>query len=265
VTVRLALYGAGGRMGLAIAKLAAKDDAFTLVGAIDHHGSPHLGRDLGEIAGVGNLGVAIDADAMGGLLGADVVIDFSIAPAFDTILHAAASAGVPLVSGTTRLTEASQRKLEEAAEKLPILWAPNMSVGVQVMAQLVRQAVGQLGLDYDVEIVETHHNRKTDAPSGTATFLQEAAQSVRQELKPVHGREGQVGAREPNEIGVHAVRGGGVIGDHSVHLIGPFDRIEINHRAIGRELFAAGALRAARWLADRRDQPGHYRLADTLT
>lgn len=264
MTVKLALYGAGGRMGLAIARLAASDDNFSLVGAIDHHGSPNLGRDLGELAGVGTLGVAIDADVTGGLLGADVVIDFSIAPAFDTILHAATTAKVPLVSGTTRLTEASQQKLAQAATKIPLLWAPNMSVGVQVLVQLVRQAVGQLGLGYDVEIVEAHHNRKADAPSGTATFLQEAAQSVREGLRPVHGREGQVGARSPDEIGLHAVRGGGVIGDHSVHLIGPHDRIEINHRAISRDLFAAGALRAAGWLAARKDQPGSYQLADTL-
>jgi len=252
-------------MGLAIARLAAGDDDVNLVGAIDHHDAPNLGRDLGEVAGAGNLGVAIEADARGGLLGCDVVIDFSIASAFDAILHAAVATHTPLVSGTTGLTEASQAKLAEAATKIPVLWAPNMSVGVQVMAQLVRQAVSQLGLDYDVEIVEAHHNRKADAPSGTATFLQEAAQSVRDDLDPVHGREGQVGARHAEEIGVHAVRGGGVIGDHSVHLLGPYDRIEINHRAIHRDLFAAGALRAARWLAAKKDQPGAYQLADTLT
>ena len=137
-----------------------------------------------------------------------------------------------------------------------------MSVGVQVLAKLVREAVSALGVDYDVEIVETHHNQKADAPSGTATFLEEAARSARPELVAQHGREGQVGKRKPNEIGMHAIRGGGVVGDHTVHLIGEHDRIEITHRAMRRELFAAGALRAARFVAGK--EPGRYTLADVI-
>ncbi|MEM9692628.1 MAG: 4-hydroxy-tetrahydrodipicolinate reductase [Myxococcota bacterium] len=257
---RICIHGAAGRMGQAIIRLVAEAPDSTLVGAVDHGDSPHLGRDAGELAGAGNLGVALSPDLSAGMLGADVIIDFSLAPAFDGMLKGALRAGVPVVSGTTRLSEASESLLEEASRSIAVLWAPNMSVGVQVVAKLVRDAVAALP-GYDVEVVEAHHNRKADSPSGTATYLVEAAQSVRA-LSPVHGREGQVGAREPDEIGVHAIRGGGVIGDHAVHLIGPHDRIEINHRAISRDLFAAGALRAARFLAAK--PAGRYALADML-
>jgi 4-hydroxy-tetrahydrodipicolinate reductase len=137
-----------------------------------------------------------------------------------------------------------------------------MSIGVQVLAQLVKQAVTQLP-DYDIEVIEIHHNQKTDAPSGTATLLVTSANNVRTDLERVHGREGQVGARGRHEVGVHAIRGGGVIGDHTVHLLGEFDRLEITHRAMSRELFAAGALRAARFVASR--PPGRYSLADVLS
>lgn len=260
--VKIALYGAAGRMGRAIVGLAQAADDVAIVGAIDNHASPHLGQDVGVLAGVGNLGVMVDADVGSGLLGADVVIDFTIAPAFDSMLRAAMQHGVAVVSGTTRLTDDSVALIDKASHKIPVLWAPNMSVGVQVLAKLVRDAVSALGVDYDVEIVETHHNQKADAPSGTATFLEEAARSVRNELVAQHGREGQVGKREPNEIGMHALRGGGVVGDHSVHLIGEYDRIEITHRAMRRELFAAGALRAARFVAGK--EPGRYTLADVI-
>jgi 4-hydroxy-tetrahydrodipicolinate reductase len=197
------------------------------------------------------------------LLGADVVIDFSLAHAFDPMLRAAIAAKVAVVSGTTRLTPESEALLERAAGVVPVLWAPNMSLGVQLLARLVADAVRTLGAAYDVEIVEAHHNQKLDAPSGTAQLLREAAQQSRAELTPVHGREGQVGARRREEVGMHAIRGGGVVGDHTVHLIGAFDRIELTHRAMSRDLFAAGALHAARWLRGR--PAGRYTLADTLS
>jgi 4-hydroxy-tetrahydrodipicolinate reductase len=260
--MKLALFGAAGRMGHAVTRLACQAEDITIVGAVDGHDSPFIGRDVGELAGAGNLGVAIAADPGSALLGAEVVIDFSIAGAFDAMLRSAMNAGVAVVSGTTRLSADSEALIDRAAKMIPVLWAPNMSVGVQVTARLVELAVAALGSGYDVEIVETHHNNKADAPSGTATFLVQAAQSKRQELTPTHGRLGQVGARKPDEIGVHALRGGSVIGDHTVHLIGDFDRIEITHRAMGRELFAAGALRAARHVTSR--PPGRYALADIL-
>lgn len=259
--LNVTLYGASGRMGQAIVRLVAEADDMCIVGAVDHHEAKTLGRDIGELAGAGHLGVEVSADLASALLGADVVIDFTIATAFDAVLRAAVKAGVALVSGTTRLSDESRAQIDKAAAKIPVLWAPNMSVGVQLVGKLVEQAVATLG-DYDIEIVEAHHNQKVDAPSGTATFLLEAAQAARPGATPVFGREGEVGARSADEIGVHAIRGGGVVGDHTVHLIGPFDRISISHQAISRELFAAGAVRAARFVAGR--APGRYTLADTL-
>jgi 4-hydroxy-tetrahydrodipicolinate reductase len=259
--VKVTIHGAGGRMGRAIVRLCDEDPDIDLVGAVDAAGSPHLGKDVGELAGVGTLGVEISADLGSALLGADVLIDFTIADAFDGMLRAATRAGVSVVSGTTRLSDEQQALIEKASEKIAVLWAPNMSVGVQVLAQLVQQAVSQLP-GYDIEVVETHHNKKVDAPSGTATFLVKAARAARDGLEPVHGREGLPGARKPSEIGVHALRGGGVIGDHSVHLVGAFDRIEINHRAMSRDLFAAGAVRAAHFVAG--EKTGRYQLSDTL-
>jgi 4-hydroxy-tetrahydrodipicolinate reductase len=216
---------------------------------------------VGDLAGAGHLGVEVSADLGSALLGADVVIDFSIARAFDDVLRAALKAKVACLSGTTALSAESQARIDEAGATIAVLWAPNMSMGVQVLATLARQAVQALP-GYDVEVVEAHHNDKADAPSGTATYLVRAVQQAREELEPVFGREGQVGKRRATEIGVHALRGGGVVGDHTVHLIGEHDRIEITHRAMNRDLFAEGALRAARWLVGRK--PGRYQLADVL-
>lgn len=257
---KVALYGAGGRMGRVIAKMVHEAADMEIVGAVDHHDAPTLGRDIGDLAGLGHLGVEVSADVGSALLGADVVIDFTIAAAFDTVLRAAMQAGVALVSGTTRLEPESRALIDKAALKIPVLWAPNMSVGISVLGGLVEQVARALG-DYDIEIVEAHHNRKVDAPSGTATFLLERAQRGRDGATAVHGRQGQPGARRPSEIGMHALRGGGVIGDHTVHFIGEHDRIAITHRAISRELFASGALRAARFVVGR--EPGRYELADT--
>ncbi|MBM4377456.1 MAG: 4-hydroxy-tetrahydrodipicolinate reductase [Deltaproteobacteria bacterium] len=259
--IKLAIFGATGRMGQTVTRLAAQSRSVTVVGAIDSATSPNLGRDVGEVAGAGTLGVAVGADVASGLLGADVVIDFSTAGAVDALLRSAAHADVAVVSGTTRLSPESLTLLERAATKVPVLWAPNMSLGVHLLAELVRRAVQALG-DYDVEVVEAHHNKKTDAPSGTATFLVQAAERGREGLIPVHGREGDVGARRREEIGVHAVRGGGIVGDHTVHLVGEFDRLELTHRAMSRELFAAGALRAARWIVGR--PAGRYELAQVI-
>jgi 4-hydroxy-tetrahydrodipicolinate reductase len=257
----VALFGAAGRMGRAVTEMVSRAADLRLVGAVDHIGSPAIGRDAGEVAGVGNLGVAIGPDVGSALLGADVVIDFSNAEAFDGMLRSAEKARVAVVSGTTRLGAASQALIDRAAETIPVLWSPNMSLGVQLMARLVRQAAEVLR-DYDIEIVEAHHNNKTDAPSGTATLLFEAVRKVRSEAEAQHGREGQIGARKRGEIGLHALRGGAVVGDHSVHFLGPFDRLEISHRAMGRELFAAGAVAAARFVVGR--APGRYGLGDVI-
>jgi 4-hydroxy-tetrahydrodipicolinate reductase len=259
--VKLALHGATGRMGLAVARLA-KDAGFQLVGAVCGADDPNVGRDIGELAGMGTVGVAMTPDAASGLLGAEVVIDFSVAPAVAALANLAARQNVAIVSGTTNLDAAARDALDRAATKVPVLWAANMSVGVQVLADLLTQALRRLGPEFDVEIVEVHHKRKVDSPSGTAKRLAEAARVARPELEEVHARDGDVGARPANEIGVFGIRGGDVIGDHTVHLFGPGERIELTHRASSRELFAHGSLRAARFLVGK--AAGRYTIADVL-
>ena len=259
--MRLAIHGVTGRMGQAVTRIAASEGV-SIVGAIASSGSAGLGRDAGEIAGAGAVGTLVTADAGSGLLGADVVIDFSQPSALPHLLKLAMHKKIAVVSGTTRLDATGERLLDEAAKIVPVLWAANTSLGVQVLAELVTLAVQKLGLGFDVEIVETHHRAKIDAPSGTAERLRLAVEEARGELQRVPGREGNVGPRKPDEIGVFAVRGGDVIGDHTIHLLGPGERLELTHRATNRDLFARGALRAARFLHGK--PPGRYTMADLL-
>jgi len=249
-------------MGRAVTRLAALAGDVSIVGALDAAGGSSLGRDVGEVAGIGPVGVAIGDDIGAGLLGADVVIEFSAPRALPALARAARKAQVALVSCTTGLDPEAQRALDEAAAQIPVLWAPNMSIGVHVLKRLVAQAVAALGAGWDVEIVETHHRGKVDAPSGTALDLANAVREVRAQSRLVHGRQGRVGPRAADEIGIHAVRGGGVVGDHSVHLLTELERIEISHRAMDRDVFAAGALRAALFLAGK--APRRYSMADVV-
>jgi 4-hydroxy-tetrahydrodipicolinate reductase len=248
-------------MGQSVVRLSTQEGE-TIVGAITSAHSSHLGKDVGDLAGAGTVGVAIGADVSSGLLGADVVIDFSRPEGLSRVLAAARRMGVAVVSGTTRLDAAVEKQLDDAAQVIPVLWAPNTSLGVQVLAQLVAEAVRRLGPGFDIEVVETHHRAKVDSPSGTAVRLADAAREARNALRPVYGREGNVGPRADDEIGVFAVRGGDVIGDHTVHLLGLGERIELTHRATNRDLFARGAIRAARFLMGK--PPGRYTMADVL-
>jgi 4-hydroxy-tetrahydrodipicolinate reductase len=249
-------------MGLQVMRVLHAADDVDIVGAVCSSVDPGQGSDIGELAGVGTAGVIATADLGAGLLGADVVIDFSTASAIPGLMAIAARQNVGVVSGTTNLDAAGKQALDKAAEAVPVVWAPNMSLGVQVLAELVQHALRRLGLEYDVEVVEIHHRRKVDAPSGTARRLAEAARSVRGELRQVNGRQGEVGERSNDEIGVFGLRGGDVVGDHTVYLLGPGERIELTHRASSRELFAYGALRAARFAYQRK--PGLYTIADVL-
>jgi 4-hydroxy-tetrahydrodipicolinate reductase len=260
--VKLAIFGATGRMGLAVIRLAHADPEVRIVGGACGAGDPAAGRDLGEIAGLGSLGVVASPDTASALLGADVVIDFSTASAVASLYGTAARQGVAVVSGTTSLDAAAQSALERASQAVPVLWEPNMSVGVHVLAELVEQAVRRLGAGFDVELVELHHQRKIDSPSGTARRLAQAARAARPELVERHSREGDVGPRAPEELAVLAVRGGDVIGDHTVFLLGNGERLELTHRASNRDLFAVGALRSARFLTGKK--PGRYSLKDVL-
>lgn len=260
--MKLAIHGATGRMGLAIARLAYGAGDVQLVGASAAPNDPMQGRDVGELAGLGSTGVVVTGDVASALLGAEVVIDFSVASAVKPLLTLAARSHVAIVSGTTNLDEATRVALDKAAESVPVLWSANMSVGVQVLADLVEEAVRRLGPGFDVEIVEIHHRKKVDSPSGTARRLAEAVRAARPSAVELHTRAGDVGARTDQEIGVLGVRGGDVIGDHTVYLLGPGERIELTHRASSREVFAHGALRAARFLCGK--AAGRYTIRDVL-
>jgi len=198
---------------------------------------------------------------------AEVLIDFSSPQVTPALAEHAARAGIAIVSGTTGLGDEAQRALDAASAKVAVAWEPNMSVGVFVLADLVKRAVAMLGPEFDIEIVEAHHKLKVDAPSGTALRLAHVAQEARLAADAVatqlvNGREGKPGARKASEIGMHAVRGGDVIGDHTVQLLGPSERIELTHRASNRDLFASGALRVARFCAGK--PAGRYTMADVL-
>lgn len=259
--MRIAISGAAGRMGQAVLRVA-RAEGIDVVGAIEAPGSPAAGRDVGEIAGLGPIGVLVSEDVGSALLGADVVIDFSRPAALRGLCGVAARSGVAVVSGTTGLDDAAMRALDDAAAKIAVLWAPNTSIGVVVLAELAKQAARLLGPGFDVEIVETHHRHKVDAPSGTAIRLADAIAEARDGLRRTTGRDGQVGARGADEIGVLAVRGGDVIGDHSVHFLGDGERLELVHRATSRDLFARGAVRAARAVVGK--PAGRYGMKDVV-
>lgn len=257
--IRLTVIGAAGRVGTALVRLAPTEN-MVLVGAVEHGASTALGKDAGEVAGVGTVGVQIAPDLASGLLSAQCAIDFSSVESLPNVAHVAARAKVPLVCGTTGIGPDAERALDEAAKKIPVLWSANMSFGVHVLAELVRAAAKALE-GFDVEIVETHHRAKVDAPSGTAKVLLAAVQQMR-EARAISGREGKPGARMDDEVAMLAMRGGDVIGDHTVHFLGMGERIELTHRATNRDVFARGALRAARVLSTL--PAGRYTMADIL-
>jgi 4-hydroxy-tetrahydrodipicolinate reductase len=260
--VKLAIFGVTGRMGLAIARLAHAAPDVEIVGGVCSDQDPGVGRDIGELAGLGQIGVVTTPDTASGLLGADVVIDFSNAAAVPGLVALAARQKIAIVSGTTNIDDNAKKAFDKAASSVPVLWAPNMSLGVQVLAELVEQAVKRLGLGFDVEITEVHHRKKVDSPSGTAKRLAEAARAARSELREIHGRSGDVGARSDEEMAVYGLRGGDVVGDHTVYLFGQGERIELTHRASNRDLFAHGALRAAQFVAGKPAK--RYTIADVL-
>ena len=263
MTVRIAIAGASGRMGQALiaATLAASD--LELVAALDLPRGPLAGRDAGERFGQ-ETGVRIGSDVDAALAGADVLIDFTRPEG--TLAHLAACArhGVGAVVGTTGLTDTQRAQVAAHAHRVPIVFAPNMSVGVNVLMRLVALAATTLGEDYDVEVVEMHHRHKVDAPSGTALALGDAAaQGLGRTLGEcaVYARHGATGERRGGTIGFAALRGGDVVGEHTVIFAGSGERVELTHRATSRQNFAAGALRGARFVAARREA-GEAGLAD---
>ena len=264
--MRLIVNGAAGRMGRTVIRTIQETPGVTLVGALERSGAPTLGRDAGTVAGLSApLGVAITEDPLSLMLEAEGVIDFSTPGSSVEMAALAAQARIAHVIGATGLSEADLAKIAAAARHAPIVRSGNMSLGVNLLASLVRAAAKALGPEFDIEIVEMHHRAKVDAPSGTALLLGEAAAEGRKIDLASHsarGRDGITGARKSGDIGFAALRGGSVIGEHSVILAGEGERLVLSHHAEDRSLFARGALKAALWARDRK--PGLYAMADVL-
>ncbi|SFJ12243.1 dihydrodipicolinate reductase [Aquamicrobium aerolatum DSM 21857] len=266
MSMRLVVVGAGGRMGRALVRAIHETEGATLVGAVERSGSPLIGEDAGTLAGVGPLGVAISDDPLATFATADGVLDFTTPAATIEFAGYAAQARIAHIIGTTGCTSEDDAKIAAAARHAPIVKSGNMSLGVNLLAALVEQASRALNAaDFDIEIVEMHHKHKVDAPSGTAILLGEAAAAGRKVVlseASVRGRDGITGAREEGTIGFASLRGGSVVGDHSVILAGAGERLVLSHHAEDRGLFARGAVKAALWAHERK--PGLYSMRDVL-
>ncbi|MDH3288626.1 MAG: 4-hydroxy-tetrahydrodipicolinate reductase [Betaproteobacteria bacterium] len=263
-TLRLVVAGASGRMGRALIDTVLRDAGLALAAALEVNGNPHVGSDAGGLAG-SPCGVKITDDVAKALAGCDVLVDFTRPEGTMAHLAACRKQGVRLVIGTTGFSDAQKKNIAEAAREIPIALSPNFSVGVNVAFRLLEVAAKALGKGYDVEIVEAHHRHKVDAPSGTALRMGEVvAQALGRDLKQcaIFGREGVTGERKDETIGFATVRGGDLVGEHTVMFIGGGERVEIAHRASSRANFANGALRAARFLISR--PSGLYDMADVL-
>jgi 4-hydroxy-tetrahydrodipicolinate reductase len=254
--MKVAIAGAGGRMGQALIEAVLADRELQLAAALDAAGSPSLGRAAGP--------VQVGAD-LGALAAADVLIDFTRPEGTLAHLDACLQQGKAMVIGTTGFSDAHQARIAEAARRIPIVLSPNFAIGVNVVFRLAQTAAKALGDAYDVEIVEAHHRHKVDAPSGTALMLgQLVAGALGRDLGQVaaHGREGDTGARPAKQIGFHAIRGGDIVGEHTVIFAGAGERVEVTVRSQSRTTYAAGALRAAKWLKGK--GPGLYDMFDVL-
>jgi len=262
---RIAVFGATGRMGQTLIRLIADDAALELAGAATEPGHAAVGRDAGREAGRQPLGVTITDDPAAAVSGADVAIDFTLPEALRGNVTTCVEQGVPLVIGTTGLSADDEAVLDGAAVSIALLHGRNMSVGVNVLTELVRQASHALGADFDVEINEAHHRNKFDAPSGTALQLGESVaegRGVALDSVATYDRHGVGEARAPGSIGFTSLRAGSIVGDHTVLFAADEEIIELRHRALDRAVFARGALRAAVWIAER--QAGRYSMNDVL-
>jgi len=255
--IRVAVAGAAGRMGRLIVQNTIEDGELELVQAFDVR---EIGKDAGELAGAGRTGVCVThASKMESELEADVLVDFTAANAAVENVRIASIKGVKLVVGTTGFTEEQRKKLEEYCKQVPAVVSPNFSVGVNVFWKLLERAASLL--PYDIEVLEMHHRFKKDAPSGTAVKAAEIIKNVVGDRGIVTGRDGE--CPRGDEIGVFAIRGGDVVGEHTVFFIGMGERVEITHRAWSRQAFAKGAIRAVKWIASV-SKPGMYRMSDVL-
>jgi 4-hydroxy-tetrahydrodipicolinate reductase len=263
--MNLVVVGAGGRMGRTLIRTIVETPGATLLGAIERPDSADLGKDAGELAGVGPLGVALSDDPLPVFAKAEGVLDFTAPAATVAFAEIAAQARIVHVVGTTGLQGEHDDKLRAAARHAAIVRSGNMSLGVNLLAGLVRQAARALDADFDIEIVEMHHRHKVDAPSGTALLLGQAAADGRGIDLSAHsarGRDGDTGPRRPGDIGFASLRGGSVVGEHSVMFAGEGEVITLSHSAFDRAIFARGAVKAALWGRGRK--PGLYSMADVL-
>jgi 4-hydroxy-tetrahydrodipicolinate reductase len=263
--MRLVVVGAAGRMGRALVRAISETPGVRLAAAVERSGSPEIGTDAGVLAGIAPLDVAIGDDALAAFARADGVVDFTSPAATLHFAELAAQARLVHVVGTTGLTAADEAKLTAAARHAVLVRSGNMSLGVNLLAQLVREAARALGPEYDIEILEMHHRAKVDAPSGTALLLGGAAAEGRRVALSDHSvrvRDGHTGPRRLGDIGFATLRGGSVVGDHTVVLAGPGERIELAHRAEDRSIYARGAVKAALWGMSRK--PGLYSMVDVL-
>ena len=264
-SIAIAVAGVNGRMGRTLIEAISGAADCQLAAAFDRPGAEVIGQDAGSLAGVGSCGVVVTDDVKAAIAAADIVVDFTRPEGTLAHLEICQQLGKAMVIGTTGFDAAQKAQIGAIAQQIPVLLAPNMSVGVNLCIRLVEQAAEVLAEGYDVEIIEAHHRHKVDAPSGTALRLGQAAADVLgRDLAQdaVYGREGHTGAREEKTIGFATVRGGDIVGDHTVLFAGTGERIEITHKASSRMTFAAGAVRAAGWLNGR--APGLYDMQDVL-
>ena len=263
-TLRITVAGASGRMGRTLIRALSEANGMRLSFALERQGHSAIGTDAGVLAGLQPNGVLVTDDALAALAASDGVLDFTTPASSVSLSELAAQARIVHVIGTTGFLDGDLARLKASARHAVIVKSGNMSLGVNLLAALVREAAKALP-DYDIEILEMHHRMKVDAPSGTALLLGEAAAEGRAVLLKEHavrGRDGQTGARADAAIGFASLRGGTVVGDHTVTLAGPFERIELTHRAEDRMIFAKGALAAARWGQGKK--PGLYAMSDVL-
>lgn len=261
---RIGILGAGGRMGRTLIQ-AVQQAGFTLGAAVERPESSLIGTDAGELAGIGYIGLKVVGQLEEALPHCDVVIDFTAPVATTQHLEACRKAEVAMVIGTTGFDDAQKALLDEVAQDIPLVYAANYSVGVNVSIKLLELAAKAFGDTVDIEIVEAHHRHKVDAPSGTALMMGEAvAQTLGRDLKQVavYGREGHTGARERQTIGFETIRGGDIVGEHTVMFIGEGERLEVRHNATSRMNFAGGAVRAAAWVVAQ--TPARYDMMDVL-
>ncbi len=263
--MRLIVAGAGGRMGRTLVRTIDSTPGVVLAGALEAPGSPLLGKDAGVLAGLPANGVALSADLWALSANADGILDFTVPAATIANVAIAAQRGIVHVIGTTGLSESDEAVIKSVVSRAVVVKAGNMSLGVNLLAALVRRVARALDEDYDIEILEMHHKAKIDAPSGTALMLGEAAaegRKIKLAERSSRGRDGITGPRNSGNVGFASLRGGTVVGEHTVVFAGPYERLELTHRAEDRSLFANGAVKAAIWA--RGQQPGFYSMADVL-